>query len=268
MKAEIIFLGSGTSMGVPTLGCMCDVCTSADPRNRRSRPSIAVEWRDGAGSSAGGARTVVIDTGPDFREQALRENIRHVDAVFYTHAHADHILGMDDLRPLSFQHRPANLPLYADEATAAILRRIFDYTFSAESLYPTRARVELRSLDGEESAVVHGATFQRVPLLHGKMPVAGFRFGNAAYLTDMSSIPETSLSLLEGLDVLILDALRPQPHPTHAHIDAALAWVERVQPRRAWFTHMSHEVDHAAMEKTFPAHVRLGFDGLRIGFEL
>src|SRR5580698_9992002 len=125
MKAEIVFLGSGTSMGVPTLGCRCAVCTSTDPRNRRTRPSIAVLWSDAAGS-----HTVVIDTGPDFREQSLRANIRHLDAVFYTHAHADHILGMDDLRPLSFQHRPGNLPLYADETTATILRRIFDYTFS------------------------------------------------------------------------------------------------------------------------------------------
>jgi phosphoribosyl 1,2-cyclic phosphate phosphodiesterase len=255
MRAEIVFLGSGTSMGVPTLGCQCAVCTSADPRNRRTRPSIAVVW-DG--------HTVVIDTGPDFREQALREGVRHVDAVFYTHAHADHILGMDDLRPLSFRHKPGLMPLYADQDTADILRRIFDYTFSANSTYPTRARVELRSLEGEETAEVHGARFQRVPLLHGRQRVAGFRFGNAAYLTDMSSIPDSSLPLLQGLDVLILDALRPQPHPSHATLNEALAWVERVQPRRAWFTHMSHEVDHEATEKTFPEHVRLSYDGLRI----
>jgi phosphoribosyl 1,2-cyclic phosphate phosphodiesterase len=259
MRAEIVFLGSGTSMGVPTLGCQCAVCTSADPRNRRTRPSIAVVW-DG--------HTVVIDTGPDFREQALREHILHVDAVFYTHAHADHILGMDDLRPLSFRHKPGQMPLYADQASADILRRIFDYTFSANSTYPTRARVELRSLEGEESAEVHGARFQRVPLLHGKQLVAGFRFGNAAYLTDMSSIPNSSLPLLQGLDVLILDALRPQPHPSHATLSEALAWVERVQPRRAWFTHMSHEVDHEATEKTFPPHVRLSYDGLRIPIEI
>jgi phosphoribosyl 1,2-cyclic phosphate phosphodiesterase len=250
-------------MGVPTLGCQCSVCTSIDPRNRRTRPSIAVLWEhDGV------ARTVVIDTGPDFRQQALREGIRRIDAVFYTHAHADHILGMDDLRPLSFQHKPALLPLYADAETSSILRRVFDYTFSANSTYPTRAKVELRSLEGEETVDFHGARFQRVPLLHGHLPVAGFRFGNAAYLTDMSSIPESSLPLLEGLDVLILDALRPQPHPSHANLTEALAWVERVQPRRAWFTHMSHEVDHAATEATFPEHVRLSYDGLRIAIEL
>jgi phosphoribosyl 1,2-cyclic phosphate phosphodiesterase len=263
MKAELVFLGSGTSMGVPTLGCRCPVCTSNDPRNRRTRPSIALLWENG-----GARRTVIIDTGPDFREQALREDIRHVDAVFYTHAHADHILGMDDLRPLSFHHKPGTLPLYADAITSTILRRIFDYTFSPMSTYPTRARVDLRSLDGEETAEVQGVRLQRVPLLHGDLPVAGFRFGNAAYLTDMSTIPETSLPLLEGLDVLILDALRPQPHPSHANLAEALTWVERVQPRRAWFTHMSHEVDHVATEATFPPHVRLSYDGLRIPIEI
>lgn len=251
-------------MGVPTLGCRCAVCTSADARNRRTRPSIAVVW----GGSDEAQHTVVIDTGPDFRQQALREDIRQVDAVFYTHGHSDHILGMDDLRPLSFQHRPAMLPLYADDATAAVLRRNFDYTFAKDATYPTRARVELHRLEGEESAEIRGVRFQRVPLLHGTMQVAGFRFGTAAYLTDMSSIPETSLPLLEGLDVLIVDALRPQPHPSHASLSEALGWVKRIAPRRAWFTHMSHEVDHAATESTFPPHVRLGYDGLRIEFAL
>ncbi|MGA8110123.1 MAG: MBL fold metallo-hydrolase [Acidobacteriaceae bacterium] len=263
MNAEIVVLGSGTSMGVPTLGCRCAVCTSSDPRNRRTRPSIAVEWNDGQTQ-----RTVVIDTGPDFREQALREDIRQVDAVLYTHSHADHILGLDDLRPLSFHHKPGFLPLYGDEATAHVLRQVFEYTFSASATYPTRARVELHKLEGEESAEILGVRFQRVPLLHGEMHVAGFRFGSAAYLTDMSTIPESSLPLLEDLDVMILDALRPQPHPNHATLAEALAWVERVQPRQAWFTHMSHEVDHAETEKTFPANVRLLYDGLRIPFEL
>ena len=263
MNAEIVFLGSGTSMGVPTLGCTCAVCTSTDPRNRRTRPSIAIEWTE-----EDSGHTVLIDTGPDFREQALREKIRHIDAVLYTHAHADHILGMDDLRPLSFYHKPGSLPLYADEKTGRILRRIFDYTFAAGSTYSLRARVELRGLDETESAAVGGARFQRVPVMHGEMPIGGYRFGKAAYLTDMSSIPEASLPLLEDLDVLILDALRPQPHPTHANLEQALGWVERVRPKRAWFTHMSHEVDHAATEATFPDHVRLSYDGLRIPFEL
>jgi len=245
-------------MGVPTLGCECNVCTSTDPRNLRSRPSIAIQWPD---------QTVLIDTGPDFRHQALREKLRHVDAVFYTHPHADHILGLDDLRPLSFRH-PAGLPLYADDATVAVLERIFEYTFSPHAKYPTRARIDLRRLNGEEAADVAGVRFQRVPILHGNLSIAAFRFGSAAYLTDMSSIPETSLPLLENLDVLIIDALRPQPHPSHASVEQALAWIERLHPRRAFFTHMSHELEHSEAESELPAHVRLAYDGLHIPFEI
>ncbi len=249
-------------MGVPTLGCQCNVCTSSDPRNSRSRPSIAIEWPDHTGN-----QTVIIDTGPDFRIQALREKIRHIDAVFYTHGHADHILGMDDLRPLSFR-RSGGINLYADNPTADILERIFDYTFAASNTYPTRARVTICRLNGHESAQIDGVRFQRVPLLHGSLAVGGFRFGSAAYLTDMSAIPDSSLPLLEGLDVLIIDALRPQPHPTHANIDQALGWVERIQPRRTFFTHMSHEVEHSETENQLPPHVRLAYDGLRIPFEI
>ena len=262
MQAEIVILGSGTSMGVPTLGCDCNVCTSTDPRNARSRPSIAVQWPDDSGG-----QTVVIDTGPDFRQQALREKIRHVDAVFYTHAHADHILGMDDLRPLSFRHS-RSLALYADDTTAAVLERVFEYTFDADAKYPTRARVTLCRLNDHESAEVAGVCFQRVPLLHGSLGVGGFRFGSAAYLTGMRIIPDSSLPLLRNLDVVIIDALRPQPHPTHANIDQALGWVERLQPRRAFFTHMSHEVEHSETEEQLPPNVRLAYDGLRIPFEI
>lgn len=256
MQAEIVVLGSGTSMGVPTLGCNCAVCTSTDPRNTRSRPSIAIEWK---------GHRVLIDTGPDFRHQALRERIQNIDAVFYTHSHADHILGLDDLRPLSFRHAEG-MPLFADDRTIKILETVFAYTFSPHAQYPTRARVKLHRLNDHESAEISGLAFQRVPLLHGQLPVAGFRFGNAAYLTDMSSIPETSLPLLEDLDVLILDALRKEPHPSHANVEQALAWIERVQPRQAFFTHMSHELEHAQTENELPPHVRLTYDGLRIPF--
>ncbi|MBV8114960.1 MAG: MBL fold metallo-hydrolase [Silvibacterium sp.] len=262
MQAEIVILGSGTSMGVPTLGCQCNVCTSSDLRNSRSRPSIAIQWTDHTSN-----QTVVIDTGPDFRYQAIREKIHHVDAVFYTHGHADHILGMDDLRPLSFRH-PGSLNLYADDITAEVLHRVFDYTFAAENKYPTRARVNIRRLNDHDSVNVAGVRFQRVPLLHGSLTVGGFRFGSAAYLTDMSTIPDSSLPLLQNLDVLIIDALRPQPHPSHASIDQALGWVERLQARRAFFTHMSHEVEHSETEDRLPSHVRLAYDGLRIPFEI
>ena len=256
MQAEITILGSGTSMGVPTLGCNCRVCTSFDPRDRRTRPSIAIRWS---------GRCVLIDTGPDFRQQALREGVNHIDAVLYTHSHADHILGLDDLRPISFKSE-TKIPLYADDAAANVIERIFDYTFNAHSSYPTRARVEMHRLG--DSVDIDGAVFRRVPLTHGEIEVAGFRFGNAAYLTDMSAIPENSLPLLKGLDVVILDALRKRPHPSHATLDQAIEFVRVIKPRQAFFTHMSHDLHHADTNSELPEHVQLAYDGLRIPFEI
>ena len=260
MQAEIVFLGSGTSMGVPTLGCGCPVCTSTDPRDRRTRPSIAILYRD-----AESERVVLIDSGPDFRQQALREHIARVDAVLYTHSHADHIFGLDDLRPLSFP-RAEKIPLYADAATTQVLRTIFEYTFSEASTYPHKARVALHPLGPH--TCLFGADFVTVPLVHGAIETSGFRFGNAAYLTDMSDIPEASYPLLEDLDILVLDALRRTPHPAHSNLEAALRFVEKIRPRRAWFTHMSHELGHAATEAELPPHVRLSYDGLRLPIEL
>ncbi|HET9086432.1 MAG TPA: MBL fold metallo-hydrolase [Acidobacteriaceae bacterium] len=260
MQAELILLGSGTSMGVPTLGCGCPVCTSTDARDRRTRPSIAIQFHDGEIG-----RCVLIDTGPDFRHQALRENIRRVDAVLYTHSHADHILGLDDLRPLSFQ-RPEKIPLYADATTTQVLRHVFGYTFAESNQYPHKARVELHPLDAHTQ--LFGADFITVPLLHGTLQTVGFRFGNAAYLTDMSDIPEASFRLLQGLDVLILDALRRTPHPSHSNLDSSVRFVQKIGPRRAWFTHMSHDLGQVETEKELPLHIRLAYDGLRIPIEL
>ncbi|HYK37622.1 MBL fold metallo-hydrolase [Alloacidobacterium sp.] len=259
MQATLTILGSGTSMGVPTLGCECRVCTSPDPRDRRTRASAAIQW-DG--------HCILIDTGPDFREQAMREKVRSIDAVLYTHAHADHILGLDDLRPLTFHHPNGHMPLYADEASARTIEKVFDYTFSTESKYPTRARVKMHRIEGHESVAIHGASFQRVPLIHGEQEVAGFRFGRAAYLTDMNAIPDASLPLLENLDVVIIDALRKKSHPSHANIDEAIKWIGVLKPRRVWFTHMSHDLHHADTERELPPHIRLAYDGLRIAFEL
>jgi phosphoribosyl 1,2-cyclic phosphate phosphodiesterase len=251
-------------MGVPTLGCGCRVCTSSDPRDQRLRPSVAIEWqKDGAEPPS---HRVLIDTGPDLRQQALRFAIRNIDAVFYTHPHADHILGLDDLRPLSFSHRDHKMPLYADAHTADVLERVFSYTFSADATYPTRARVQLHRLDGPVD--VAGVTFTPVPLMHGKLQVTGYRFGNAAYLTDMNRLPEASMPLLEGVDIVVLDALRPQPHPSHATIPEAIDCAQRIGARQTWFTHMSHEVMHAEMDPGLPAGIRLSYDGLRVPIEL
>jgi phosphoribosyl 1,2-cyclic phosphate phosphodiesterase len=268
VNASILFLGSGTSMGVPTLGCDCRVCTSNDPRDQRLRPSIAVEWLAETENDDEPSRShrVLIDTGPDFRQQALRFGIRNIDAVFYTHAHADHILGLDDLRPLTFSHRDGKVPLYADRQTAEVLERVFSYTLSASATYPTRARVELLRLDGPVD--VAGITFTPVPLMHGSLQVTGYRFGNAAYLTDMNSIPDASFALLQDLDAVILDALRPQPHPSHATLTEAIVWAEKIGARHTWFTHMSHEVMHTETDGQLPQSIRLAYDGLRIPIEL
>jgi phosphoribosyl 1,2-cyclic phosphate phosphodiesterase len=260
MEATLTFLGTGTSMGVPTLGCDCAVCTSPDPHNRRTRPSIRLAYND---------RTVLIDTGPDFHAQALREGVRRVDAVLYTHGHADHVMGFDDLRPLSF-HGNGALPVYADDTTADNLERIFEYTFRKKDRYPTSARVQIHRIDPTPGAGIDlfGACFQRIPVTHGPQEITGYRFGRAAYLTDMSDIPEVSVPLLEDLDLLVIDALRYEPHPSHSHIENSLAIVDRLKPRRALFTHMSHDVDHDATNAALPPYVRLAYDGMQTTFEI
>lgn len=263
MQATLTFLGSGTSMAVPTLGCPCAVCASAylpGSPNRRTRPSVLVAY---------GGHQVVIDTGQDFQVQAVRERLTSLDAVLYTHGHADHVLGMDDLRPLSFHH-PGGLPLYADDATATIIERIFSYTFSEAGRYPTSARVTLHRIPAVAGFEVplFGAGFIRVPLIHGPDTIAGYRFGDAAYLTDLSDIPEESFPLLQDLDILVLDALRPEPHPSHSHLAKSVELVERIRPRRAFFTHISHGLDHESTNAALPNHIRLAHDGLKLTFRI
>ena len=264
MHGTLTFLGTGTSMGVPTLACPCAVCQSADPHDRRLRPSVLLRWNEDTAGGGGGERVVVIDTGPDFREQALRERIAHVDAVFYTHAHADHILGMDDLRPLSFiaEKRGGPIPLYADAGATMALERVFEYTFSPDSTYLTRARVQLTPLPDRQA--VRGVEFLRIPLWHGEQAIAGFRFGRAAYLTDVSAIPEASFALLEGVEVLVLSALRHTPHPSHSTLEQSVEWARRIGATQTWFTHIAHDLGHAETNRTLPANMQLAYDGLSV----
>ena len=263
MDATLTFLGSGTSMGVPTLGCGCAVCTSIDARDRRLRPSVLLRWTE-----SGVERVAVIDTGPDFREQALREHLTHIDAVLYTHAHADHILGMDDLRPLSFLTFRQNglIPLFADAETAQVLETVFGYTLAPGATYPNRARVQLKPL--AERNPIFAAEFQRVPVLHGEQSINGFRFGNAAYLTDVSAIPEESFALLDGVEVMVLSALRHKPHATHASLEQALAWARRIGARQTWFTHIAHDLGHEETNRNLPANMQLAYDGLSVPVRL
>lgn len=257
MRATLTVLGSGTSMGVPTIGCDCAVCRSSDPRDRRTRPSVLVEY-DG--------KAVLIDTTPDFREQALRENIRHLDAVLYTHTHADHILGIDDLRPLSFHHKPARLPLYAHPEAAQFIRNMFRYIFDADYKFGGLPQVEMRLIEGEVE--LFGAKFEPVVLIHGDSEIYGFRFGSAAYLTDHSAIPENTLDKLQGLDILFLDALRYKPHPTHSTVSDSLKTVERLKPQRAFFTHICHDLPHDQTNASLPPNVKLAYDGMKLEFEI
>lgn len=255
-SVRLTVLGSGTSMGVPTLGCDCKVCTSADPRDNRLRPSVMIEY-DG--------RTVLIDTTPDFRQQALRAGLKRIDAVLYTHAHADHIMGLDDVRPLSLRQR-SPIPIYGSVETLESIRSAFSYVFRDVETLSTIPKVTTHVLNGSKLELF-GLAFQPVPLMHGRGSVYGFRFGPAAYLTDHSDIPPESLAMLHGLDVLFLDALRHKPHPTHTTVSQALRYVEQLGPKRAWFTHLSHDLPHALTEEQLPPHVRLAYDGLQISIE-
>jgi len=256
MKATLTVLGSGTSMGVPTIGCDCAVCRSTDPRDKRTRPSVLLEY---------GAKFVLIDTTPDFRHQAIREGLRTLDAVLYTHTHADHILGLDDLRPLSF-HRDGKIPLYARPEAAEFIRNMFSYIFEAEYKFGGLAQVELKPIDGAFD--LFGARFDPVTVVHGETEIYGFRFGSAAYLTDHSQVPESSLEQLQDLDILFLDALRHKPHPTHSTVENSLKIVDSVKPKRAFFTHICHDLPHEATNAALPPNVRLSYDGMKLEFEI
>ncbi|MEI9812030.1 MAG: MBL fold metallo-hydrolase [Acidobacteriota bacterium] len=250
---RITVLGSGTSSGVPTIGCECAVCQSTDPRDKRLRPSVLLQYED---------RNVIVDSGPDFREQVLRTGLRHLDAVVYTHAHADHILGLDDVRPFNFFQK-SSIPLYATQETFAIIKRVFAYAFQEEPTESSRPKLDLHVLDGSPFPLF-GREFVPIRLHHGKGTVFGFRVGRAAYLTDHSAIPEESKALLQDLDVLFLDALRRRPHPTHTTLEQAIALVNELNPQRAFFTHMCHDLGHAETEAALPSHIRLAYDGLQL----
>jgi phosphoribosyl 1,2-cyclic phosphate phosphodiesterase len=220
------------------------------------RPSILIRY---------GGKTVVVDTTPDFRAQVLRAGLERVDAILYTHAHADHILGLDDVRPFNYRQR-APIPIFAMQDTLDAIRRVFRYAFDDEPQESAVPKLDLRPLDGSPFEVI-GLEFTPIRVCHGKGTVLGFRFGRAAYLTDLSDIPEESRSKLQGLDVLFLDALRHRPHPTHSTVEQALAWVEMLKPQRAFFTHMCHDLAHEKTEASLPPHVRLSYDGLELDVE-
>ena len=255
IRGQLVFLGTGTSVGVPMVGCGCDTCTSSDPRNHRTRCSLVLGLPEG---------NLLIDTTPDMRMQLLRERVGIVHSVLYTHEHADHLYGMDDLRlfPIYLGHP---LPVYCEAHVETRIRRSFDYAFetSNQGYGGGVPQLEIRRITTEPFSVL-GAPVIPLRLEHGRFRVLGFRFGNIAYCTDTNRIPEESMRLLQGLDVLILDALRPRPHVTHFSVDQAIAIAEKLRPKRTLFTHMSHELEHVAASAELPAGMEFAYDGMRL----
>jgi phosphoribosyl 1,2-cyclic phosphate phosphodiesterase len=249
---RVVFLGTGTSTGVPVPGCDCPVCTSQDARNKRLRVAILLSW-DG--------RCVVVDTGPDFRQQMITQRVRLIDGVLFTHYHADHLHGLDDIR--TYCHRALRpIPLYGERPTLERIRRLFDYAFEDPAEGGGVPRVELHEVTGP--FLLFGREVQPLRVWHGRTPVLAYRLGNFAYSTDCSDIPPETMEQLQGLDVLVLDALRPRPHSTHFSISEAVAVAEKLRPKRTYFVHMTHDVDHAAVNAQLPPGIALAYDGLEI----
>jgi phosphoribosyl 1,2-cyclic phosphate phosphodiesterase len=250
---EVIVLGSGTSHGVPMIGCTCAVCTSGDPRDQRTRPSIFVRMGD---------QRILVDTATELRLQCITHNIDRVDAVLFTHHHADHVTGLDDVRRFNWLMRQP-LQCYGSERTLRNLRQMFLYAFEHAPDSPhSRPELELHPID-DQPFRIGGETIVPIPLVHGSLPVLGFRFGDFAYCTDCNDIPDESLSRLGGLDVLILEAVRRTPHPAHFHLDGAVEMARRIGARRTYFTHIAHQLGHEETNRELPDGMALAYDGLR-----
>lgn len=253
---NITILGSGTSTGIPVVGCDCQVCRSDDPRNQRTRCSALINYD---------THNILIDTATDLRQQALRENIRHIDAVLYTHSHADHMHGIDDLRGFNFRHH-GPIPLYGSPRTLERARDNFNYIFADVENPGYVPRLSLNPVETEFS--LFGLTIIPIPLLHGGMQAFGYRIGPFAYLTDCNDIPEESLPLLEKLELLVLDGLRFKPHNTHFNIPQAIEMAQNIGARQTLLTHLSHEVDHPRHNPQLPEGIGLAYDGQKFALEM
>jgi phosphoribosyl 1,2-cyclic phosphate phosphodiesterase len=245
---KITFLGTGTSVGVPSVGCECDTCLSDDPHDKRLRTSVLVEHQ---------GQNILIDASTDFRQQALRIGLKHLAAILITHSHADHCFGLDDTRPITF--RDGAIPVYASDLTWQGLRRIFSYVFEPAG-YPGVPRIVPHSIESDFS--VAGLNVEPLTVIHGQLPVTAFRIDRFAYVTDCNLIPDETCARLRGLDLLVIDALRFKKHPTHMSLEQSLGYIQRLEPRRALLTHISHDIKHAETSEHLPENVEIAYDGL------
>lgn len=261
MPTTLTFLGTGTSAGVPVIACDCEVCTSDDPRDHRDRPGVMIEYHDFAGDH----RRYLIDTTPDLRHQMIRHNVMHINGVVYTHNHADHVFGIDDLRRFNAV-MDAHIDIHAEQNVIDWLHHTFEYIFRPhkninKSFVP---RLLSNVIQHDEPFTLSDIVWQPIRLMHGRLPILGYRVNDIAYCTDVSSIPPESWEHLENLDILVIDALRYRHHPTHLTIDQALEIINQVQPRKAYLTHISHEVSHAKLVDQLPDNVAPAYDGLTL----
>jgi phosphoribosyl 1,2-cyclic phosphate phosphodiesterase len=252
---RVTFLGTGTSHGIPMIGCDCAVCHSNNPHNQRLRPSIYIEK---------GGQCLLVDAAPDFRTQALRANVRQVDAVLMTHTHADHVLGLDDLRVFC-QHTGRKMPIHGSPHSVETIQRMFPYACTESPAWPGLPSFELHALQPDQQCEIAGTTVRVLPLLHGRMTVYGFLFGrDLAYVTDCNVVSPAVIETIRGVTVLVLDALRQRPHPTHLTIDQACEVAGQVGAKLTLLTHLCHEAEHEAVEKGLPPQVRVAYDGMQI----
>lgn len=250
---KITVLGSGTSQGIPVIACDCEVCTSEDVKDNRLRCSILIEHE---------GENYVVDAGPDFRQQLLREKVQTLRAVLFTHEHKDHIAGLDDVRAFNFKEN-RDMEIYCTEQVEEALRREYQYVF-AETRYPGIPELNINLIDGEPFVLPNGLPVVPVEVMHYKMPVLGFRFGDFAYITDAKTVKDSEIEKLKGVRILIVNALRKEPHLSHFNLDEALEFIAKVEPETAYLTHISHLLGkHTEVEKELPGNVRLAYDGLQ-----
>jgi len=252
---KITLIGTGTSQGVPVIGCKCKVCQSDSLKDKRLRTSAVIEWNN---------HRLVIDTGPDFRTQMLREKIDNIDAILYTHEHADHTTGLDDIRPLYFK-TGVPIPIYGLSRTLNDLKIRFNYIFTRENRYPGAPEVLCNPVNPGQQFQINDLNIIPLDILHGDLPILGYKLDNFAYLTDVKKIPANTIKELKNIDLMIINALHQRPHKMHLNLPEALELIEIIQPKRAVLTHISHHMDvHEEISKKLPNNVFLGFDGMKL----